>query len=144
MTRPALLGIALAAALVSAVGASATPTTTPDPGETPGTIATPTPAATSEQPGSPFSASGSMAFASRYLFQGVDYSNGNPVLSPEVDLGAGPLAMKLWVSHDLDLGVSNEFDLSVLHEWSVKKISLATGYTYLWYPHRDGWDASQH
>ena len=65
------------------------------------------------------------------------------MLQPEVDLGAGPLGVKLWVNHDLDLNVSNEFDFSILHEWKAKKFSFATGYTYLWYPHREGWDPSQ-
>jgi hypothetical protein len=84
-----------------------------------------------------------MSFASRYLFQGIDYSAGNPVLNPEADLSAGPLGAKLWVNHDLDLRVSNEFDFSLLHEWKAKKFSFATGYTYLWYPHREGWLSSQ-
>jgi len=143
VNRCALFVPVLVAALLWTVAASATPATTPDPGETPGTIATPPAGATSEQPASPFSASGSMAFATRYLFQGIDYSNSKPVLEPEVDLGAGPLKAKLWVNHDLDLHVSNEFDFSIFHEWSAKKFSFATGYTYLWYPHRDGWDPSQ-
>jgi hypothetical protein len=96
-----------------------------------------------EPPASPISVSGSMSFASRYLFQGIDYSAGKPVVNPEVDLSAGPLGAKLWVNHDLDLRVSNEFDFSLLHEWKAKKFSFATGYTYLWYPHREGWLPSQ-
>jgi hypothetical protein len=48
-----------------------------------------------------------MSFASRYLFQGIDYSNGKPVLNPEADVSAGPISAKLWMNHDLDLGVSN-------------------------------------
>jgi len=142
VNRCTLLHLAWAAALVLAPVASATPSTTPDPGETPGAVASPTPEA-QEQPASPYSASGSMSFASRYLFQGIDYSNGKPVLNPEIDLGAGPLGAKLWVNHDLDLRVSNEFDFSMFHAWSAKKFSFSAGYTYLWYPHRDGWDPSQ-
>jgi uncharacterized protein Gcw-chp len=92
---------------------------------------------------SPFAASGTVTFASRYLFQGIDYSNAKPVLNPQADLTAGPLKAKLWVNHDLDMRVSNEFDLSVFHEWTASKFSFATGYTYLWYPHREGWDPSQ-
>ena len=67
-----------------------------------------------------------MSFASRYLFQGIDYSAGKPVLNPEADLSAGPLGAKLWVNHDLDQRVSNEFDFSLLHEWKAKKFSFAT------------------
>jgi hypothetical protein len=84
-----------------------------------------------------------MSFNSRYLFQGLDYSNGKPVLNPEADLSLGPIGTKLWMNHDLDLGVSNEFDFSIFHEWKAKAFSFTTGYTYLWYPHREGWDPSQ-
>jgi len=143
VSRCAFFGLFLMATLLWAVAVSATPTTTPNPADTPGTIETPPAEAPPEQPASLFSLSGSMAFATRYLFQGIDYSNSKPVLEPEVDLGAGPIKTKLWVNHDLDLHVSNEFDFSVYHEWSAKKFSLATGYTYLWYPNRDGWSPSQ-
>ena len=121
---------------------SATPTTPSDAGAS-GTVPGPGVPEATEEPSSPLSASGSMSFASPYLFQGNDYSNGKPVLNPEVDLSAGPIGAKLWVNHDLDLRVSNEFDFSLLHEWKTKKFSFTTGYTYLWYPHRDGWDPSQ-
>jgi hypothetical protein len=84
-----------------------------------------------------------MTFASRYLFQGIDYSNSKPVLNPQADLTSGPLQVRLWWNHDLDQNVSNEFDLSLYHEWSAKKFSFTTGYTYLWYPHREGWTPSQ-
>ncbi|HMI31554.1 MAG TPA: hypothetical protein VK527_07435 [Candidatus Limnocylindrales bacterium] len=119
--------------------ATATPPQTPGAVPAQGTVLEPpaTPQA------SPFAASGSVTFASRYLFQGIDYSNANPVLNPQADLTAGPLKAKLWINHDLDQGVSDEFDLSVFHEWTASKFSFATGYTYLWYPHRDGWDPSQ-
>jgi len=107
-----------------------------DPGTIPSAQAT-------EAPESPISVSGSMSFASRYLFQGIDYSAGKPVLNPEADLTWGPIGAKLWLNHDLDLRVSNEYDFSLLHEWKAKKLSFTTGYTYLWYPHRDGWIPSQ-
>jgi len=122
----------------------ATPSTPPDAVPTPGSVPAPVPpAAGTEKPSSPISASGSMSFASRYLFQGIDYSNSKPVLNPEADVSVGPITTKLWMNHDLDLRVSNEFDLSVLHEWKAKKFSFTTGYTYLWYPHREGWNPSQ-
>ena len=121
---------------------SATPTPPSDTG-TPRSVPAPGAPEATQEPSSPISASGSMSFASRYLFQGIDYSNGKPVLNPEADLNAGPIGAKLWVNHDLDLGVSNEFDFSLLHEWKVKKFSFTTGYTYLWYPHREGWNPSQ-
>ena len=134
--------LCLAAAVFDAAASSATPSTAPDAGQAPGSAPAPG-AAAPEHPSSPFAASGSMSFATRYLFQGIDYSNGKPVMNPEMDLSAGPISAKLWVNHDLDLGVSNEFDFSLLHEWKAKKFSFTTGYTYLWYPHRDGWNPSQ-
>jgi len=103
---------------------------------------TPDPGPESNEP-SPLSASWSLTLASRYLFQGIDYSDGNPVLNPELDIAAGPISAKIWANHNLDRGVSDEFDFSLVHEWSAKKFSVATGYTYLRYPHRDGWDPSQ-
>ncbi len=112
---------------------------------------TPTTAATPENPVSvpeasahtPFSASWSLGVASRYIFQGFDYSDGEAVLNPELDLAAGPLSAKIWANHNLDSGFSDEFDFSLLHEWSIKKFSLDAGYTYFRYPHREGWDPSQ-
>ena len=122
--------------------AVADPPPSPDSDQT-----SPVPGSTAEQPESrpesPFAASGSFTFASRYLFQGNDYSEGKPVFNPQADVSAGPLSARLWVNHDLNQGVSNEFDLSLLHEWAIGKSSLTTGYTYLWYPHREGWAPSQ-
>lgn len=115
----------------------------PPASQNPPSIPSPQATETPEPPESPISLSGSMSFASRYLFQGIDYSAGKPVLNPEADLNWGPIGAKLWVNHDLDLRVSNEYDFSILHEWKAKKLSFTTGYTYLWYPHRDGWIPSQ-
>jgi hypothetical protein len=105
--------------------------------------AQPEPSGSDEAPASPIGMSGSMSLASRYLFQGIDYSAGKPVLNPEADLTWGPIGAKLWWNHDLDQRVSNEYDFSIFHEWSAKKFSITTGYTYLWYPHREGWTPSQ-
>ena len=105
-------------------------------------VTLPTPPNT-EAAESPISMSGSLSFASRYLFQGIDYSASKPVLNPEADLTWGAIGAKLWVNHDLNERVSNEYDFSLLHEWKAKKLSFTTGYTYLWYPHREGWDPSQ-
>jgi hypothetical protein len=96
-----------------------------------------------EAPSKWYSGSYTVAFASRYLFQGLDYSDGKPVLEPELDFSAGQLTAKCWANHDLNQGVSNEFDLSLEHGWTSGKLSGAVGYTHLHYPHRDGWDPSQ-
>jgi hypothetical protein len=133
-----------AAFLLWAHAASAASTPTPDPTQTPSPAIPGTESETAEnRPASAFAAGGSFSFASRYLFQGIDYSDSKPVLNPQADLTAGPFQARLWMNHDLDQNVSNEFDLSLFHEWSAKKFSFTTGYTYLWYPHREGWDPSQ-
>lgn len=101
----------------------------------------PTAEATSES-SSKIAASWSLTYATRYLFQGFDYSYGKPVLEPELGIAAGSIGAKLWFNHDLDQSVSNEYDLSVYKDWTAGSTSLTTGYTYLTYPHRD-WDPTQ-
>jgi len=111
--------------------------------------ATTVPPATPEETSAPaehkswYSASYTVMVASRYLFQGLDYSGGKAVLEPELDLSAGPLTAKAWANHDLDRGVSDEFDFSLEHGWTAGKVSGSAGYTHLHYPHRDGWVPSQ-
>jgi hypothetical protein len=90
-----------------------------------------------------YSASYSITLASRYLFQGLDYSAGGAVLQPEIDVTMGPLTAKAWANHDLERGVSDEFDFSLEHGWTAGKLSGSAGYTHLHYPHRDGWEPSQ-
>jgi hypothetical protein len=90
-----------------------------------------------------YSASYSVTLVSRYLFQGLDYSAGKASLQPEIDLTMGPLTAKAWANHDLERGISDEFDFSLEHGWSAGKVSGSTGYTHLHYPHRDGWEPSQ-
>lgn len=103
----------------------------------------PTETAASPEQKSPYSASYTLTFASRYLFQGLDYSEGKAVLEPEIDISAGPFTAKVWANHDLTQGVSNEFDISLEHGWTMGKLSGSLGYTHLHYPHRVGWDPSQ-
>lgn len=82
--------------------------------------------------------------ASKYLFQGVDYSEGEPVLQPEFGLSAGGFAATLWVNHDLQLGDSNEFDFILSYAWSpAPNTSLSAGWAHYDYPHRPGWARSQ-
>lgn len=131
--------------LTTAAFSVADPITADRTAETPPSPATPeNPGSVSEGLGnSPFSASWSLMVASRYIFQGFDYSDGKAVLNPELDLAAGPVSVKIWANHNLDSGFSDEFDFSLLHEWSIKKLSMDAGYTYFRYPHREGWDPSQ-
>jgi len=138
-------------ALCALIFIMATGLSTADPIPADQTAGTPPTTTTPESPGSvpeglahtPFSASWSLGVASRYIFQGFDYSDGKAVLNPELDLAAGPVSAKIWANHNLDSGLSDEFDFSLLHEWSIKQFSLDAGYTYFRYPHREGWDPSQ-
>lgn len=90
-----------------------------------------------------YSASYTVTLASQYLFQGLDYSAGGAVLEPEIDVTMGPITAKAWANHDLERGVSDEFDFSLEHGWTAGKLSGSAGYTHLHYPHRDGWEPSQ-
>ncbi len=147
-TRPLIctlvLGLIVSACLVSPSPASPAPPgqvgdTPPPQTGAPGEPAT----APEPQTHSIVSGTWSLSLASRYLFQGIDYSDGRAVLNPELGVTVGPISAKLWGNHDLDQNVSNEHDFSVYRDWSLPKLSLTTGYTYLWYPHREGWDPSQ-
>ena len=81
MNRCLLLSLALGAALVRH-GRLRRTWDTPDPGQTPGTIATPPAGATSEQPASPYSASGSMAFATLFPSRGSTTATASRCSSP--------------------------------------------------------------
>jgi hypothetical protein len=91
----------------------------------------------------PWSASWDVTFASKYLFEGLDYSAGKPVLQPEVVWGYRGFSATVWANHDLDLAQTNEFDFAVQYAKDFKTWSWNAGYTYLRYPHRAGWTPSQ-
>lgn len=82
------------------------------------------------------------AVASKYLFQGVDYSQGEPVVQPEFALSVRNFSATLWVNHDLQLGDSNEFDFLLSYTRELPGVSLTMGYAHNDYPHR-GWSPSQ-
>jgi len=89
------------------------------------------------------SGSYSISLASRYLFQGIDYSEGKAVVNPQLDLNVIGFTGRVWMNHDLSHGVSNEYDISLERSWSAGSTGISAGYTYLTYPHRVGWDPSQ-
>ena len=89
------------------------------------------------------STSGDLTVASRYLFQGLDYSEGKAVLQPNVVVGLGAFSVVAWGNFQPDLGDVNEIDLSVKYSGSVRRLSISPGYTYLHYPNRVGWAPSQ-
>lgn len=82
-------------------------------------------------------------FASRYLFQGFDYSDGKPVLQPEMIIGMGPFAATVWANQQPNVGQVNEIDISLKYTAKLGEVSIAPGYTNLSYPNRIGWEPSQ-
>jgi hypothetical protein len=88
-------------------------------------------------------ASCDVTFASKYLFQGFDYSDGRSVLQPEVVLGLGALSATVWANHQPDLGDFNEVDVTIKYATHWRKLSIAPGYLNLSYPNRIGWSPSQ-
>lgn len=86
--------------------------------------------------------SGKVSLASRYLFQGIDYSNGNPVVQPELSVGYRGLSVTSWANLDLDAKHINELDWLLAYTWERDALSLTPGYAYYQYPNRD-WDSSQ-
>ena len=94
-------------------------------------------------PPSPLSFGWDITLASKYLFQGIDYSDGKPVVQPEGIITYKGFSAILWFSHDLDKKVSNEFDLYLQYSQEMENLSLNAGYAHFNYPHREEWDPSQ-
>jgi len=90
-----------------------------------------------------FNASFDATLASRYLFQGLDYSDGKSVVQPNLQVSHGPIAAVAWANYQPNLGDVNEVDLSLQASQTVERLSGTVGYTYLRYPNRIGWDPSQ-
>ena len=82
------------------------------------------------------------AFASKYLFQGIDYSNGNPVAQPELSLEYRGFSLTSWFNVDLDERHVNEIDLVFAYEREIGRFSATPGYARYQYP-RKGWEPSQ-
>jgi hypothetical protein len=94
-------------------------------------------------PPASFALSWDVTLASNYIFQGIDYSDGEPVVQPEVILSAKDFSAIFWFNHDLHTHDSNEFDFYLQHDWQIQDLSLTAGYARYDYPTRDGWDPSQ-
>ncbi|HYV51033.1 MAG TPA: TorF family putative porin [Dongiaceae bacterium] len=105
----------------------------------------PRPVTDAEEDGGARALSGSanLTFASRYLFQGLDYSNGKPVLQPDMSLGYKNFTAAVWSNFDLDWQQFNEFDFTFSWSADYRILSVETGYVNLVYPNREDWDPSQ-
>lgn len=85
--------------------------------------------------------------ASKFIWQGFDLSDGGSAVQPEGYISIGNFSAIIWSNYDIDTGKFDEHDLYGEYAWSIKALSLTTGYAYYEYPqnfpHRDAWDATQ-
>ena len=82
----------------------------------------------------------SATLASRYSFQGLDYSEGRPVLQPQVSGSLRGLTLTAWGNLDQTRRELNEIDLSLQRDWSLKQLSVTLGYAHFRYPRHRDWD----
>jgi hypothetical protein len=80
-------------------------------------------------------------YASWYSFQGLDYSQGLPVLQPQVSASLHGASLTLWGNLDQSRRELNEVDATIQAEREAGPVTYALGYGYLHYPHRD-WEAT--
>jgi len=99
--------------------------------------------AQSDTQASPVSASGDMTVASRYLFQGFDYSDGQAVVQPNASLVFRHVTANVWGNYQVNLQEFNEFDFSLKIDQTLGKLSASAGYVNLQYPNRPTWEPSQ-
>ena len=85
----------------------------------------------------------SATYASRYSFQGFDYSDGHPVLQPEVTGTMGVVSLSLWGNLDQIQGEMTEVDATVRAGWTVNALTVGGGYANIQYPNRVGWSPTQ-
>jgi uncharacterized protein (TIGR02001 family) len=80
--------------------------------------------------------------ASKYLFQGIDYSNGHPVAQPELSLEYRGFSLTSWSNVDLDERQFNETDLLFTYGGELGDLSVTPGYARYAFPNKD-WEPSQ-
>ena len=83
----------------------------------------------------------SATYASWYSFQGIDYSQGLPVLQPGMSVKLHGVSLGLWSNLDQSRREWNEVDVTLQAEREVGPVTCGFGYAYLRYPHRD-WAAT--
>ena len=135
-----LLGLA---AGVGTASVAASDPQTPPVQDSPETTAPAVPGESDARGARAFSASFDATAASKYLFQGIDYSEGMGVVQPELVATLGSFSAVAWANFQPDFGDFNEIDLTLKYARSIQRWSISPGYTYLRYPHRVGWDPSQ-
>lgn len=81
----------------------------------------------------------STLYASRYAFQGVDYSEGRPVIQPSASGSLRGFTLGLWGNADQARRELNEIDVTFQRNFEHGPLSAGLGVEYLRYPHREGW-----
>jgi hypothetical protein len=138
-----LLILLVLASGLGAVPVAASDSQTPVAQNSPEPTAPASPAEAESPESRAFSATFDATAASKYLFQGIDYSTGRGVVQPDLVATMGSYSATAWTNYQPDFGNFNEIDLSLKYTHSMQRLSISPGYTYLRYPHRVGWDPSQ-
>lgn len=82
----------------------------------------------------------STTYASSYEFQGLDYSEGRPVLQPTLGASYRGFSAGVWGNADQTRRHFDEFDVTVQRDLERGGFTGALGYEYLHFPHREGWE----
>ncbi len=95
------------------------------------------------EPPANFSIGWDITLASKYIFQGIDYSEGNKhVVQPEVTLTVKDFSAILWFNYDLHAKKFNEIDLYLQYSREIENLILTAGYGHFNYD-RVEWDQEQ-
>ncbi|NOT35103.1 MAG: hypothetical protein HOP12_13225 [Candidatus Eisenbacteria bacterium] len=81
----------------------------------------------------------STTYASRYAFQGFDYSEGRPVLQPSTSVSLRGFTAGLWGNVNQTRQELDELDVTLERDFERGRLSGSLGYAYLDYPHREDW-----
>src|SRR5262249_12693110 len=81
-------------------------------------------------------------FASRYIFQGFDYSEGQSVLQPDLVLSLvhEHPSLGAWGNARFDRQQFDEIDLTVKLTQTFHALTVSPSFTHLQYPNREGWN----
>ncbi len=91
----------------------------------------------------PLGVSMDTTFISRYIWQGLDYSDQKPTQQSEVILTFKKISGIVWFNYDFQTFKDiNEYDLTLQYGDKIGPSGIVAGYTYLTYPHR-GWSDSE-
>jgi len=79
----------------------------------------------------------SVTSASKYCFEGFDYSGGRAVIQPQASAAWRAFELGFWANGDARDAMLNEIDLSLQADWKHGRWSGDAGAQHLHYPHRD-------